>query len=198
MQVAEPTNSHRALPSWLVVLGSAAIAGHLLAVVVMVLAAPSGPWPSAGGGSLSTPPQFAYSLDNLVPAVYLNSLGMTNNYHFFRNRPALPGVSFEVRLKDEMGNHLATLKFPEENSNFWIRYRQNLLARGLADDQPVEPPQGEMIPAPNRSVPTVLIWDMSEDRGLELRRVPCVRMYCLSIVLYSNRTVCTLPLYHYS
>jgi hypothetical protein len=169
--MSKPIERHVALPSWLVVLGSAAIAGHLLAVVAMVLAAPSGPWPSAVGSALSTPPQFAYSLNNLIPAEYLKSLGMTNDYHFFRNRPVLPGVSFEVRLQDEAGSHLATVKFPESHSNFWVRHRQSLLARGLADDQPVEPPQGEMIPAPNRSVPTVQVWDIAEKGGLELRKV---------------------------
>jgi hypothetical protein len=97
---------------------------------------------------------------------------MTNNYHFLGNRPAMPGVSFEVRLKDESGNDLRTLSFPEANSNFWVRHRQSVLARGLADDQPVEPPQGEMIPAPNRSAPTAQIWEMAGDQRLELRRVP--------------------------
>ena len=170
--MSKPTNTHVALPSWLVVLGSVAIAGHLLAVVAMVLAAPSGPWPSDVGSSLSTPPQFAYSLNNLIPAEYLKSLGMSNNYHFFRNRPVLPGVSFEVRLQDEVGSRLATVKFPESNSNFWVRHRQSLLARGLADDQPVEPPQGEMIPAPNRTIPTVQVWEIARNGGLELRNVP--------------------------
>lgn len=166
------TDTSRSLASWQVVLGSVAIAGHLLAVAAMVLAAPSGPWPSAGGSTLSTPPQFAYSLNNFIPAEYLKSVGMTNNYHFLRNRPALPDVSFEVRLKDESGNDLGTVLFPDVNSNFWVRHRQSLLARGLADDQPVEPPQGEMIPAPNRSAATAQIWEIAENRGLELRRVP--------------------------
>jgi hypothetical protein len=97
---------------------------------------------------------------------------MTNNYHFLSNRPALPGVSFEIRLKDKSGNQLATVEFPEDDSNFWVRHRQSLLARGLADDQPVEPQQGEMIPAPNRSVATVQIWETAENGGLEFRRVP--------------------------
>lgn len=170
--MSSSTDTSRSLPSWQIVIGSVAIAGHLLAVAAMVLAAPSGPWPSAEGSTLSTPPQFAYSLNNAVPAAYLRSIGMTNNYHFLRNRPVLPGVSFEVRLKDSSGNAFRTVKFPEEDSNFWVRHRQSLLARGLADDQPVEPPQGEMIPAPNRSAPTAQIWEMIEDRGLELRTVP--------------------------
>jgi hypothetical protein len=138
----------------------------------MVLAAPSGPWPSDEGGTLSTPPQFAYSLNNLIPAEYLNVVGMTDNYHFLGNRPAMPGVSFEVRLSDESGNDLGSVKFPEANRNFWVRHRQSLLADGLADDQPVEPPQGEMIAAPNRPAPTTQIWEVARDGRLELRRVP--------------------------
>ncbi len=170
--MVRPTDPRVALPSWLTVVGSAAIAAHLVAVAAMVLAAPSGPWPSGGGSTMSTPPQFAYSLNELVPAGYLQSLGMANNYHFLRNRPAVPGVSFEIRLRDETGTPLKTVKFPDESANFWVRHRQSLLARGLADDQPVEPPQGEMIPAPNRSAPMVQIWEMAGNQQLQLRRVP--------------------------
>lgn len=170
--MAEQTDARGRLPLWLIVLGSAAIACHFFAVLITVLASPSGPWPTADGSMLSTPPQFAYSLNNVIPAEYLRSLGMSNDFHFYDNRPALPGVSFEVRLKDESGNDRGTIVFPDVNSNFWVRHRQSLLARGLADDQPVEPPRGEMIPPPNRSAPTALIWALAKGEGLELRRVP--------------------------
>ena len=130
--MAKVTSTTGELPSWAVGLGSVAIAGHLLAVVIVVLAAPSGPWPADGGSTLSTPPQFAYSLNNLAPAKYLQSLGMMNHFHFNSNRPAVPGVSFEVRLKDASGKHLTTVKFPDGDSNFSVRHRQSLLAHGLA------------------------------------------------------------------
>jgi hypothetical protein len=160
------------LSSWVVGLGSVAIAGHLLAVVIVVLAAPSGPWPADGGSNLSTPPQFAYSLNDLAPAEYLHPLGLVNHFHFNSNRPAVPGVSFEVRLKDASGKHLTTVKFPDGDSNFSVRHRQSLLARGLADDQPVQPPQGEVIAAANRSAPTAQIWETGATQELVLKTVP--------------------------
>ncbi|MBI2477827.1 MAG: hypothetical protein HYV60_04025 [Planctomycetia bacterium] len=170
--MAKMADTRGMFPSWVVVLASVAIAAHLLAVVIVVLAAPSGPWPADGGSTLSTPPQFAYSLNTLLPAQYLQSLGMLNHYHFDSNRPAVPAASFEVRLKDASGKHLTTVKFPDGDNNHSVRHRQSLLARGLADDQPIEPPQGEVIAAPNRSVPDAQIWDMAGSEGLVIRTVP--------------------------
>ncbi|MCB9937365.1 MAG: hypothetical protein H6823_03930 [Planctomycetaceae bacterium] len=170
--MAKVTDTRDVLPAWVVGLGSVAIACHLLAVVIVVLAAPSGPWPTDGGSTLSTPPQFAYSLNNLAPSKYLQSLGMMNHYHFFSNRPAVPGVSFEVRLKDESGKVFSTVRFPEAGASFSVRHRQSLLARSLADDQPIEPPQGEVIPAANRSVPTAQIWETRAAQELILMTVP--------------------------
>jgi len=159
-------------PTPVLVLGSVLIAGHLLAVLSAVLAAPSGPWPTDGGNTMSTPPQFAYTLNRLFADRYLRLVGMANNYHFFSNQPAVPGVWFEVRLKDDAGNPISTLRFPDPDANFAIRHRQGLLARGLIDDRPVDPPQGEKIAAPNRSVPTERIWEPVGDGQLELKHVP--------------------------
>ena len=170
--MAKVTDTSGKLPSWVVGLGSVVIAGHLLAVVIVVLAAPSGPWPAEGGSTLSTPPQFAYSLNDLAPATYLQTLGMMNHYHFNSNRPAVPGISIEVRLKDASGKVLSTVKFPDEDSNFSVRHRQSLLARGLADDQPIAPPQGEVIAAANRAVPTSQIWETGAAQELVLKAVP--------------------------
>ncbi len=159
------------IPRGLVILGSLALAFHFLAVVCGALAAPSGPWPSMEGVNMATPPQFAYSLDTLTRP-YLKLVKMTHDYHFPSNRPGMPGAYFEVRLKDGAGQELAKMQFPEASASCWVRHRQALLAQGLATDQPVLPPPGEVIAAPNQAVPTVPIWDHLEDRHLIIRTVP--------------------------
>jgi hypothetical protein len=153
-------------------LGSAAVAAHLFAVIVLVLAAPSGPWPTAFGASTAMEPQFARSLGEISTRHYLAPLKMTHNYHFTTNRPAAPEVYFEVRLKDETGNLLKTARVPDEGANFWARHRQFLLAQALGDDQPVEARPGEVIAAPHQQVRTVDVWMPGADRTLRLSPVP--------------------------
>ncbi len=160
------------LPTWQLVVGSVAIGGHLLAVLAMILAVPSGPWPASDGSSLSTPPQFAYTLNNLIPNWYLRGLGMAQHYHHVSNNPALVGVSIELRLEGADGSPLGTLPLPDPRCNWWVGQRQALLARALADDVPVFPPEGEMIAAPGLALPSLPIWELSPDGGLELRNVP--------------------------
>jgi hypothetical protein len=160
------------LPPWLVWLGSAAVAAHLFALIVLVLAAPSGPWPTAFGASTAVAPPFAQSLSEISTRHYLAPLKMTHNYHFTTNRPAAPEVYLEVRLKDEAGNLLTTVRVPDEGANFWARHRQLLLAQALGDDQPVEARPGETIPAPNQQVRTVEFWKPGGDRVLRLTREP--------------------------
>jgi hypothetical protein len=141
-------------------------------VVVLVLAAPSGPWPTSFGSSMAAEPQFAQGISNATTRNYLMPLKMTHNYHFPSNRPAPPGVFFEVRLKDETGELLKTIRVPDENASFWVRHRQSLLAQALADDQPVQPRAGEVVAAPGKQVQTVDIWDTAENNTLRLRSVP--------------------------
>jgi hypothetical protein len=158
------------LPRPLAAVASAAIVFHLGAVLTNVLAAPSGPWPP--GGNLATPPQLAYSANRELAPRYLDPLKLTHNYHFASNRPGRPGVWFEVRLWDESGGELPTLRFPDPAANSSVRHRQSLLALALADDQSVAPPAGEWIAAPGREAPAVPIWDLAGERELRLRSVP--------------------------
>jgi hypothetical protein len=162
----------QALPPWLIVLGSAAVAAHLAAVVVLVLAAPSGPWPSPFGGSMAEGPEFARGLSTWTTRYYLAPLKMTHNYHFLSNRPGPPGAAFEVRLKDEGGRHLGTVRIPDPGANFWVRHRQGLLAQALADDRPVRAGGSEVVAAPGRPVPVVAVWVPGEDGMLRVRPVP--------------------------
>ena len=160
------------LPPWLTALGSAAVAFHLLAVACLALAAPSGPWPTAFGASTAAGPQFARGVSAALTPSYLGPLKLTHNYHFAGNRPGATAVYVEARLKDAEGRTVATVRLPDERANFWVRHREALLAQWLTDDQPVPPRPGEAIPAPNRAVPTVTIWDVGPDRALALRAVP--------------------------
>ena len=88
----------------------------------------------------------------------------------------MPNAFFEVHLKDEQGQVLTTLKFPDDNANFWVRHRQNLLARALADDQQVEASGGERVAAPGHKAPSLFIWELGGPRRLRPRRrgTPCV------------------------
>src|ERR671922_292126 len=84
----------------------------------------------------------------------------------------MPGIYFEAVLKDETGKVVKTLKFPDDQANFWLRQRQVLLARALADDIPVRPPPGEAIAAPRQKAPTVEIWEPGPDKVFRLHSVP--------------------------
>ncbi len=162
-----------ATPSgWACGIGSLLIVFHLGAVAAGAFAAPSGPWPTPNGGELSSPPQFAFSLHKGMAESYLGLVRLTHNYHFPSNRPATSGVYFEARLRDSSGQDRGTLRVPDPAAAPWVRYRQALLAKGLADDRPVPPPTGEVIPAPNRAAPATAIWDLAGPHRLRLAAVP--------------------------
>lgn len=156
------------LPAWIKVLGSIAIGGHLAAVGAMVLAAPSGPWPTDEGAGWATPPHFASSI-NEAATPYLKAVKLTHNYHFTENDVANLQSSggtarFEARLRDAEGKEIAVLEFPDPNARGAVRYYQSLLAAGLDDDDMLQPRPGEFVPAPNQPIPTVRYWEMSEGR----------------------------------
>jgi hypothetical protein len=181
----EQMHAANAVPRWLVYLGSIAIGFHLFAVVSGALAAPSGPWPSMQGPNMSTPPQFAYTLNSFtldkvidlslfkhisIPN-YLSAVKMTHNYHFPSNRPALPGAYLEVRLKNEKGEEIKRLKLPDPDANAAVRYHQEQVVRGLADDQFFMPSQTERIAGPGKQV-LVEVWenDPRNQRSLHLAK----------------------------
>jgi hypothetical protein len=178
--------SASALPRWLVVAGSALILYHLAAVIVPILDVPSGPWVTGEGPRPVAPPEFAHVASGLS-TVQADYLRVAHSYHFDSNRPGdLPGVEFEVRLRDRDGTLMETVRFPDPGANPWLRHRQELLARGLAPDLPVQPPQSEVIPPAGEKVPMLDIWALhGEDFSgkpaaappdsklpLELRSVP--------------------------
>src|SRR5207237_5455485 len=96
----QPASSNpTAIPRWLIAVGSAALAAHLLAVAAQVLAAPSGPWITPFGPSMAEPPTCAQKI-NEVTGHYLWPLRLNHHYRFASNRVGQPEVEFTVRLKD--------------------------------------------------------------------------------------------------
>jgi hypothetical protein len=158
-----PSASGSPLPNWLVAAWSVAILLHLVAIIIPILDTPSGPWVTPTGHAMAEPPEFAHAASGLA-TLHGKYFRVAHSYHFVSNRPAdLPGVQFEVLLRDADGNLLNTLRFPDPNANPWVRHRQEVLASALAPDISVAPPGGEVIAAPGATVPTVAIWTLPDD-----------------------------------
>lgn len=151
----EPT---RPLPKWLITAGSVAILFHLSALVLVALSAPSGPWPTDFGASPALAPKFAEKLNEVTNRYYLQPLRMWHTFHYESNRPEMVGVYFEVKLKDEKGQEIETLRFPQKDANPWVRHRQQLLAQGLAGDQPLPQRGGERVIGSRQKAPTLSYW----------------------------------------
>jgi hypothetical protein len=154
-----PRTGNRPLPTWAIQGGSCLIVAHFLAIGTLVLAAPSGPWPTNFGSSPAPGPSFATAINEATSRYYLRPLHMANDYHFVTNVPTMPAVFFEVRLKDETGKVVKTVKLPDANANFHVRHRQQLLAQALGTDLAVQPPQGERVLPPGQSFATFQIWE---------------------------------------
>jgi hypothetical protein len=165
-------NGTISVPRPILLLASAAIAFHLFALIVRALAAPSGPWPSQESSSMVPPPQFAQGISETLTPTYLNYLRLTNDYHFPTNHPAVPDAYFVAKLRFNDSPETKTIRVPDEHANFWVRHRQNLLARALTNDAPVQPPQGESVAAPSQQVRTVQIWEQGDGGVLQVRTTP--------------------------
>jgi hypothetical protein len=168
-----PVRPAAAVPRWLVWVGSLLILFHLTALLAASLSVQSGPWPVMGGSfAMATPPQFAYSVNNVTMPSYLRWVKLTSSFRFPTNRPGVPEAYFEARLKNDKGEEIETLQVPDPKANRWVRYRQGLLARALTDDQPFMSSQAERVARPHGDAPTVLTWDGQEPRKLVLKRKP--------------------------
>jgi len=137
-----------------------AIIFHLAAIIVVILDVPSGPWVGLERTESGDAPAFAHEASGLA-TIHADYLRLAHSYHddAMTSRPAsIEGVEFDVRLKSKDGQLVATLHFPDPEANRWVRYRQELLARGLGFDFPYVHQGGEVIPAPGEPVPLVAIW----------------------------------------
>jgi hypothetical protein len=164
-----PSTSGGPLPRWLIAAGSAAILFHLTAIVFPILDVPSGPWFTRQGPQQADAPAFAHAASGLATA-HAEYLRVAHSYHFVSNRPDIPSVEFDVRLRNDKGEVTETLHFPDAQANPWVRHRQGLLASALAFDFPVERPGSDVI-FPAGQAPTVDIWalkgeDLSPQPGL--------------------------------
>lgn len=160
------------LPSWVVKAASIAIAVHLFLVVAALADATSGPWATPLGGSIATPPQFANLVGEHLGQPYQRLTRVANTFRFASSRPLATDAIFEAHLKDADGTVIARLPFPEEGVNRWVKHRQRLLARALAEDVPVERPESVVLPAPGQDPPRAPIWDMTGPQQLAFRQVP--------------------------
>jgi hypothetical protein len=172
------------LPRWLVAAGSAVIVVHLAAIIVPILDVQSGPWVTNEGPRPAEAPHFAHAAAGLATA-HADYLRIAHSYHFVTNRPGdIPGVQFDVRLKNDKGDVIDTLHFPDPRANPWVRHRQEVLASSLAPDLPIQQQGGEVIPAPGEKEPTVSLWALpGEDfSGLQPPPPPTQRNVPLHLV----------------
>ncbi len=130
-------------------LGTAFVLGHFFIIGIWILGATSGPWPSPffPGGDFQLGPPFAQAINPVTRDAYLGPLRLLNNYHFMSNRVVGDEAYFQIHFKDASGKTQKTLKFPDENANYFIRHRHKILALGLTQDREMSPLGAERIRA---------------------------------------------------
>lgn len=149
------------LPRWVYVAATVVIVWHFGSVGARVLAAMSGPWPMGEQGAAPVaPPHFASIIANSLPGDYLKAIQLNRDYHFATNRPNGTNYKMKVNLKDEKGDVIGTVTYPEAegDANFWVRHRQRIMVDFLGSDGMVRTPQNEVIPAPGQPEPTLRYW----------------------------------------
>ncbi|MGL4465293.1 MAG: hypothetical protein ACRDD1_01630 [Planctomycetia bacterium] len=166
---SSPPSQGGGWPGWAKALAGVALAGHFVALGGMVFNAPSGPWATAEGADMASPPMFAQAIYERTDS-YLVGVKFTNNYHFVGNRPE-EGARFVAILRDADGKEIERRTYPEATARSGVRARQQLLADTLASDQPVVPAAGENVPGPGQAIPTVVIWDGAGERAAKLATI---------------------------
>jgi hypothetical protein len=127
-------------------------------VLTNALAAPSGPWPSMQGPQLSEPPRAAVVVHEPLARWYLAPLKLSSNYHFRSNSRLEFEAYLEVRLEDQAGAPIRTVRFPDPKASRRLQHWQRLAASWLVPDEPVMR-ESEKIAAPGQKAPEVPIWD---------------------------------------
>src|SRR5262245_59441529 len=89
LMAREPANSLIHLPGCVLVLFTGAVIFHFGAVVLCAMATGSGPWVTADGPDLATPPQFAFTLFRSLGSPYLKVVKLHYNYRFASNQTRL-------------------------------------------------------------------------------------------------------------
>jgi hypothetical protein len=154
--------------------GSAFALFHLGAVGLLALAAQAGPMNPkyvhpTFGAMKAQGPTFATKITAVTKPYYLTPLCMWRDYHFESNRPLEVGCFFEVQLKNELGDVVKTLKFPDDNASAAVRHRQEMLARGLAADEPPLARGTQKIAAPGQAPKQVEVWEPDKEGTLHTK-----------------------------
>ncbi|HMP02892.1 MAG TPA: hypothetical protein PKD86_09190 [Gemmatales bacterium] len=156
------------VPGWAKLLGSLAIAFHLLAVVVAALDAPSGPWPTPMGPQRGDPPAFAFQIAEHLTLPYAQFVKVAGAYRFESNRLEVPDIQVEARVRDAEGRVVANVKLPDPTAPLAVQYRQKLLVTWLRFDQPLPPPQSVLLAPQGGVLPKVRWWEPDGDRRMRL------------------------------
>jgi hypothetical protein len=127
-----------------------------------------------GNPEMAPPPHLAQWAQEPFVRRYLSLIKLAHAFQFTSNHTYAPQASLEVRLLDEKGEVMKTVRIPDPKAPPAVRRQQALLARWLIEDQPVPPPAGESIPAEGKKVPEVPLWEPvpDEPRKLVLAWVP--------------------------
>src|SRR5262245_14508170 len=167
-----PSPPTRPLPGWVLWIGSAIVGFHLFAILIHVLAAPSGPWMTRSGPDTAVGPLFTERPNEVLDRYYLEPIKMPSDYHFATNRPEVTAVFFEVHLRNKEGKLINKLTVPDPQANYWVRHRQALLALRLVEgDREVPPPRGEVIADTKQKEPMISGWEpITDERTAEVPR----------------------------
>jgi hypothetical protein len=118
------------------------------------------------------PPAASLLHDTIGTRRYLQAIGLNNDYHFPSNRVSAPDAYLEVVLEDEDGSKVKSLRYPDPDAPYFVRYRQARLIRWLIEDLPIAPlPATERIYPPGKPPARVAFWDQVEPRRLVLAEV---------------------------
>lgn len=157
-------------PTWMMALGSVAIAIHLLLAFILTLNEPSGPWPVQGAGMPADAPRFASGIGNhWLTNLYHNTVRCSHSFHFSSNRQEHQEITFEGLLKDDKGTVVRKVTIPDPEAPSSIQIRQRLLAQQLGNDEPLPPQQGVVIAAPGQELKPIRWWHQDADRRYVLK-----------------------------
>lgn len=156
---ATPSDDRFLLKPWHMAVGSGLILLHLAAVAVSGFMVSSGPWSSPMGPSMAEPPQFAKVATQITGPIYEQGLRIGVNSRYQTNRPdENHDIQFEYRLRNEQGEVVKILRFPDKDANPWVRHRQALLAQSLVPDRPMPPLEGETIAPQGQKEQRRAVW----------------------------------------
>lgn len=157
-------------PTWMMVLGSVAIALHLLLAFILTLNQPSGPWPVQGAGLPADPPRFVSGIGNhWLTNLYHNTVRSNHSFHFSSNRQEGQEISFDGLIKDDKGTVIKKISIPDPEAPSSIQVRQRLLAQQLGSDEPLPPQTGVIIAPAGKELEPVRWWHQDADRRFILK-----------------------------